>query len=369
MEVKFIKFLKTTNQLFLSVLGESICFTVDYSEGVPYVKPHTGSKSGLEVATRYLMDKIDVSIFDPAKEGTKYVPVSIGMFHRLLGQGGQMNSGRWRSVVDFDMAEDRLHRRPSAAVSYNHFVHRGAILDSDRHFVVVTTNKFFLMLDDNWRIYARVGIDVPPPSDIANYMRSALAYLNHIRDGRKGLCDMVNSEAANTSIDMSTGYVEFLSGGSQSQDEWLAGEVRKAAVEICNHFGLTVPPALFGVEGEPERVEVMTIERLFELGDTVQKFLPGEAIRCEEAMKFGDYYYLIHGMELSAGEQDGVLVRLETVRYGSSKNSVTYSPSSPVAVLFDRYAVTRSVRPSITITDFTGMDQKEFTKYLQGKCR
>lgn len=369
MEVKFIKFLKTTSQLFLSVNGESVCFVVDNSAGVPYIKPSNGSMEGIEIATRYLMEKIDATIFDRAPYGTIYVPLGVGMFNRLLGLGGQMNAGRWRSVVDFDVTGERLYRRPSAAVSYSHFVYNGALNDSPRHFVVVTTNKYFLMLDEDWRIYARVGVDIPPPADIANYMAAAQAYLHHIRDGRKGLSDMVNGEAINITLDMDTGFVDFLSGGSRSQDSKFAVDARRVAAEICNHFGLKPPAALAGIEVVPEKVEEMTIDKLFELADSVRDYLPGEAIRCEEAMKFGDHYYLMHGMELSAGEQDGILVRLETVRYGSSKNGVVYSSGSPVAILFDHYAMTREVAQNIIVTDFTGMDRKEFIKYLRNRCR
>lgn len=370
MEIKFIKFLKTTRQLFLSINGESVSFTVDYSNNVPYVKPNTGSREGVGIGTDYLMKKIGPTIFSPAAPGTKFAPLGIGIFKRLIEMKGQMSSAHWRAAVDFDVNGQRMYRAPSPAVTYSHYVHKGTVLDNDKHFVTVVTNKHFLLLTDSGDIYCRTNVDVPASADIINYINNANAYLNHIRDEKKGISDKVSAEAVNLSVDISTGKVDFLSGGSRSQSNDIANEARAEAREICDYFGLTVSKALIDEEAAGQATEEeITLERLFELGDGIRDFLPGEAIRCEEALKFGDYYYLIHGMELSAGEQDGILVRLETVRYGSSKNGVTYSSGSPVAVLFDHYAITRSVGPLISITDFTGMADKEFTKYLRSRCR
>ncbi len=372
MEVKFVKFLKTTNQLFLSINGEMACFAINYSHGVPYVTPEMGSREAVEEGIEYLMSKIGPSIVDKAKEGTKFTPLGIGMFTRLLGLGGWMNRSRWSAVVDFDVNAPRAYRGPSPSVSYCHFVYKGTVIENDIHFVTVTTSKYFLLLADNGTVHARVGVEVPPGAEINNYVSVAKTYLRHIRDGRKGLCDMVSAETANLTVDMSTGSVEFLSGGNWAPYLDMSTEAIITAREICDYFELTVPQGLLDKSvsdaATVDKKEV-SIANLFELGDTVHDFLPGECIRCEEAIKFGDYYYLIHGMELSAGEQDGILVRVETVRYGSSKNGIIYSNGSPVGILFDHYAITRSVDPMISVTDFTGMSEKEFTRYLRKQCR
>lgn len=370
MEIKFIKFLKTTGQLFLSVNGESVGFTVNYSNDVPYLKPTAGSREGVGIGTEYLMKKISPAIFNPAEAGTKFAPLGIGIFKRLIGMKGQMNSAHWRAAVDFDVNGPRMYRAPSPAVAYAHYVHKGTVLDNDKHFVTIVTCRHFLLLTDGGDVYCRTNVDVPASDDIINYVNNANAYLNHIRDEKKGISDRVSAEAVNISVDMNTGNVDFLSGGSRSQSNDIANEARAEAREICDYFGLTVSKALAdGEVADQATGEEITLERLFELGDGIRDYLPGEAIRCEEALKFGNYYYLLHGMELSAGEQDGILVRLETVRYGSSKSGVTYSSGSPVAVLFDHYAITRSVGPLMSITDFTGMADKEFTKYLRSRCR
>lgn len=371
MEIKFIKYLKTTNQLFLSVGGESVCFAVDFSAGVPFISPAAGSVEGLDAGIEYLKDKLGSEIVERAKDGTKFMPLGTGMFNRLISLSGPMNNGRWKAVVDFDINAPRSYRAPSPAVSFCHFVHSGTILDNPRHFVAITTRRYFLLLTDDGAIYSRVGVEVPAGSDIVNYVSAGTAFMNHIIEGRKGISDKVSGEAVNITVDMKTGSVDFLSGGSHTRYNKMSTDARLVGREICEYFGLTVPQALIDdkVIDDVTFNKGITLGELFNLGDTVGPYLPGETIRCEEAMKYGDYYYFIHGSELSHGEKDGVLIRMETVRYGTTKNDTVYTADTPIAVLFDYYGVTREVSQIVAVTDFTGMADKEFTKYLKGRCR
>lgn len=368
MEVKFIKYLITTKQLFLSVDGESVSLIIDHSYGVPYVKPDQGSLEGIDAAINYLKEKVDPSIDMPAASGTIYVPLGIGMLIRLLGLGGKMNKARWEGLINFTVTAPRTYRAPSPAVSFSHFVYKGTLIESDAHYVIITSSDTFLLLSETGNVYSRIGIDVPANAEILTQIKAADAYLNHIRDGRKGITDMVSGEAINISVDMKTGVVDFLSGGSRSQNCRFAADARIVAEELCRFFELNVPVGLT-TDVTVNEEKVVTIDRLFELGDSVRDWLPGEVIKCEEAMKYGDYYYLMHGYVLDKGEQSGILVRLETIEHGACKNGTVYSGASPVAIMFDRYAITRSVDPRIVVTDFTGMAQSEFNKYINKLCR
>ena len=171
---------------------------------------------------------------------------------------------------------------------------------------------------------------------------------------------------------MQSGEVRWTSDYTASQHGLICDELRSIAVDICRLYKLDVPDALVldkHRETKPVEDSAVTLDSVFKLADKIRDYLPGEAMRVESAVKYGDYYYFIHGMGLGRGEESGIVVRAEFIRNGVSRNNATFSLASPVAILYETYGVCRTIASAIDVVDFTGMVKEEFDKYIQGWCR
>lgn len=370
MTVKFVKYLKTVRRLHLAIDNRPVVYDVRFVGRVPYVTPHKGAEDDFNITNKHLRTYAGEQILTVPDEDTQFMSAMTARFSRLLLSSGTVTKRLWDSVV-YDVAKGhRAFRRPFPDVNYSHFTY-GLTEANQEHFVVITSGKFYLLVRDNDNVYSSTAFDVPLNPELYGYTQDALDLIKYRRSNSQTLPGGVSMEALVSSTNIQTGVVTWLGNDSYPQDDKVCVELRAIGLDICRFFGLEPPVANApsteendGLDDTPVE-EQPTIDEVFDLLEKVEDHLPIEGVRCGETAKYGDYYYFFHGIELRTGEDKGVAMRIDMATPGGRRPGRKEDNRTILALVYDDYAMSRSMKHGVSVIDFTGMSQYDFNKYLR----